>query len=251
MDIDNDARSGSDGDTLAPILGSRNIADEVSDTIRAAIVAGQLAPDSLHSAQSLATQLNVSRTPVREGLLRLSREGLVRFERNRGIRILKPSTGDLGEIFQVREWIEAPCAALAAKNRTPEDLESLAESLASMVTAAEAGEPELAHFYDRRFHRKIIELAANTKALQYYIELGHLLSWTELTTHDTRTLDEVLDPHRDIFSAIEAGDSDRAASLTTEHIRSAFTMLSTDPAATENTGWYALLRHDRDTATDA
>ena len=52
------------------------------------MITGELAPGSLYSVQTLADQLGVSRTPVREALIKLAQQGMVRFERNRGVRVL-------------------------------------------------------------------------------------------------------------------------------------------------------------------
>ena len=81
--------------------------------VLAAIADGRLEPGGRYSVAQLAEQLGISRTPVREALLVLEREGRVRFERNRGVRILETTAADVAEVFELRLLLEVPAAAKA------------------------------------------------------------------------------------------------------------------------------------------
>jgi len=85
----------------------------VLSALRAAVITGELAPGSLYSVQTLADQLGVSRTPVREALIKLAQQGMVRFERNRGVRVLLTSLHDLEEVFALRLLLEPPAVRRA------------------------------------------------------------------------------------------------------------------------------------------
>jgi DNA-binding GntR family transcriptional regulator len=85
----------------------------VLSSLRAAVITGELAPGSLYSVQTLADQLGVSRTPVREALIKLAQQGMVRFERNRGVRVLLTSLHDLEEVFALRLLLEPPAVQRA------------------------------------------------------------------------------------------------------------------------------------------
>lgn len=110
-----------EGGGLAPLAGGRaTLAQRAAEAIRAAVVDGRLAGGERYSVGSLAEQFGVSRTPVREALLLLEREGLVRFEPNRGVRILETTAHDLQEIFALRLLLEVPatrraCGRLSAR----------------------------------------------------------------------------------------------------------------------------------------
>ena len=73
----------------------------------------------MHSVGSLAEMLGVSRTPVREALIELASRGMVRFERNRGVRVVETSVHDLDEIFEMRRLLEPPAARKAVEQMTP------------------------------------------------------------------------------------------------------------------------------------
>src|SRR5918996_737867 len=87
---------------LRPIQARPSRTREVLDILLPAIVKGELAAGSLHSVAELADSLGVSRTPVREALIELASRGMVRFERNRGVRVLQTSIRDIEEIFEIR-----------------------------------------------------------------------------------------------------------------------------------------------------
>jgi len=78
--------------------------------IRQAIVTGQLAPRSMHSEQSIAATMSISRTPVREALLQLASEGLVEFMPQRGVRVTELNADWLGNVFQFRAAISKAIA---------------------------------------------------------------------------------------------------------------------------------------------
>src|SRR5690349_14413699 len=85
------------------------------EQIRRAILNGDLAPNSFTTAEKLASEMDMSRTPVREALLRLEQVGLVRIERNQGVTILPVTTQDLKDAFQLRFMLEVPAAYSAAE----------------------------------------------------------------------------------------------------------------------------------------
>ncbi len=110
----------------------QTLTDRAVAAIRAAIVDGRLRAGELYSVARLAERLQVSRTPVREALLLLERQGMVRFERNRGARVLESSAHDLDEVFALRLLLEVPAARRAAELLGETELEQLTQILAAM-----------------------------------------------------------------------------------------------------------------------
>ncbi len=108
---------------LREIKAESSITDRVRESIRQAIIDGELAPGSLHSVQSLANIFKVSRTPVREALIDLAGADMVEFERNRGVRILETSVNDLEEILVLRILLEVPATHRAAAQIDADGLE--------------------------------------------------------------------------------------------------------------------------------
>ncbi|WP_326834714.1 GntR family transcriptional regulator [Amycolatopsis rhabdoformis] len=192
--------------------------DMVLKALSRAIREGRLEPGSLHSAASLAEQLGVSRTPVREALLQLARDGAVRLERNRGARILQTSMQDLRDIFQIRTWLEVPATRIAAETRTDADLARLAESL-TVLQEGELTTQDIRR-QDHNFHVTLMEIAGNTRLSQYVDTLR-----SSVLIHDAMNVEQqqrlhsqVVDEHRPILEAIRDRDADAAADHMAKHL---------------------------------
>src|SRR6476620_2281852 len=95
--------------------GASSLADAVVDAVRAGITAGELLPDETYSVYQLAALLEVSRSPVREALLRLAEAGLVQINRNRGFQVVIPRARDITAIFDIRLALEPAAARRAAE----------------------------------------------------------------------------------------------------------------------------------------
>jgi DNA-binding GntR family transcriptional regulator len=182
---------------LDPIAAPRTLASHARAAVLAAIGDGRLAPGALHSVAQLADQLGVSRTPVREALLMLEREGRVRFERNRGVRILAPTAHDVAEVFELRLLLEVPATAKACGAVDPEPLR----------TAIDAGD-------DAGFHDLIVHAAGNRRLAAIVAGLREALAGT-----GERDTAEVAAEHRAILDALDAGDADRATAAMRYHLR--------------------------------
>lgn len=196
------------------------------ESIRQAIISGQLEPGSLHSVQSLATVFNVSRTPVREALIDLAGAGMVEFERNRGVRILQTSVRDLEEILVMRLLLEVPAAWRAADLITAPDLARLREALAGMERAAADDDEAGMMAEDRRFHEIINRASGNSRLAIYIDSLRDLILTRGVSTVDrTRSLKEVVAEHHGILDAIAAADAEGAATAMKGHLVSTASLL--------------------------
>lgn len=196
------------------------------ESIRQAIISGQLEPGSLHSVQSLATVFNVSRTPVREALIDLAGAGMVEFERNRGVRILQTSVQDLEEILVIRLLLEVPAAWRAAGLITAPDLDRLRDALAAMERAAADDDEAGMMAEDRRFHEIINRASGNSRLADYIDSLRDLILTRGVSTVDrTRSLKEVVAEHHGILDAIAGGDAEGAATAMKGHLVSTATLL--------------------------
>jgi DNA-binding GntR family transcriptional regulator len=205
---------------LAPIGGQSTRGEQVLGVLTEAVVEGRLAPGSLHSVASLAAQLGVSRTPVREALIQLTRRGMVSFERNRGVRIMETSAHDLEEVFELRLWLEPPATRQAVQRLQPGDRQRIRRAFDALVRAARDRRPAQVGRNDRAFHFAILRASGNHRAAEYVDGLRDLILMRGPTAAGgSRRLDEIADGHRPIMEAIEAGDPDLAAEEMQRHIR--------------------------------
>jgi DNA-binding GntR family transcriptional regulator len=194
--------------------------DQVLRAITAAIQDGVLAPGSLHSAKSLSEQLGVSRTPVREALLQLAHDGVVRFERNRGVRITQSSVRDLEEIFEIRMWLELPAVRLAALRRTNHQLELLERGLTVLSGDIEAMSDQELRRQDHNFHVTLMEITGNARLAQYVDTLrASVLMHDAMSSEHGQLHTRVVDEHLPILGAIRRKDPDAAEEAMASHLK--------------------------------
>jgi DNA-binding GntR family transcriptional regulator len=205
---------------VEPLRQAEPMNTRVLDALRAAVISGELAPGTLHSVQTLATQLGVSRTPVREALIKLGQQGMVRFERNRGVRVLQTSVHDLEEVFALRLLLEVPATRRACQLLDASGRKELRRLYRAMERAAEADDEFRLWEHDRRFHRAVLEASGNTRLASYVDGLRDtVLRRGVSTARSSRTLDDIVREHLAVLECIEAGDADGAADAMRAHVR--------------------------------
>ncbi|MEX1080290.1 MAG: GntR family transcriptional regulator [Homoserinimonas sp.] len=203
-------------------LDSRELSltERTIDALREAIRNGSLKPGELYSVYQIAEDLGVSRSPVREALLRLAETGMVRFERNKGFRVVIPGPKALAEMISVRIALEVPAARRAATVAKGSDDHGLLAVCTAMKKAAADQNELLFMVHDQRLHAIILELAGNSY-VQRIIE--NLRDATRLvgasTIKGSRTLDAVFQEHLPIVNAIVTGESAAAAHAMEEHLK--------------------------------
>jgi DNA-binding GntR family transcriptional regulator len=202
---------------LEPLAAPKTLTSHARAAVLAAIGNGRLEPGGLYSVAQLAEQLGVSRTPVREALLMLEREGRVRFERNRGVRILAPTAHDIAEVFELRLLLEVPATASAAGRV---DLDELTAAYDAMAVAAEQGDEAGFMDCDERFHALILGASGNRRLVNTVAQLRDAIRGRGASTVGrSRDLPEILGEHRAILDALRAVDGDRAAAAMRYHLR--------------------------------
>lgn len=153
-----------------------NITDRAYLSIRDAIIEQRLAPGTRVSEAKIAAQLEVSKTPVREAMLRLVQIGLLENTGNRGTRVPEPSLERLRAAYQLREGLEAQSARLSCASRTDEEIDELLRLAKSCLSEAEMGNEAGFQHLDRHFHFRLAELTHNSLVAQ------HLTSSYDLTS---------------------------------------------------------------------
>ena len=138
----------------------------VFETIRNAIINGDLKPGQRLMEVQLAEQLGVSRTPVRESIRKLELEGLVKMVPRKGAYVTPMSIDDLRDMMEIRRALEALSAELAAKNATEEDVKKLEESNRGFEESALKNDEEGIINYDIAFHEAIYRATGNERLIQ-------------------------------------------------------------------------------------
>jgi DNA-binding GntR family transcriptional regulator len=200
-------------------LRRRNLRDDAIDVLRAAILGGELAPGSIHSAVTLADRLGVSPTPVREAMLALVVSGLVEVVPNRGFRVTVIDDRDLDEIFELRLILEVTGIELAASRGADADVELLGARLAELEAAAASSDVPAYLVADRAFHLELLALAGNDRLVRIVAELRDQARITGLRTlAETATLAITAAEHRPLLEAVRARDAPAAQRIMTSHL---------------------------------
>jgi DNA-binding GntR family transcriptional regulator len=196
-----------------------SLADAVSQAVRDGIAAGELVPDQTYSVYQLAEVLGVSRSPVREGMLRLAEAGLVEIRRNRGFRVLPPRAHDIEEIIEIRLALEPPAARKAALLGSDSQHGAIRAALDTMAAAAERGDEASFWVADRALHDLLLRAAGNARSAGI---VAQLRSTTALlgppTTASGRTLAEILAEHSPVVAAVVAREGGTAEEAMRAHL---------------------------------
>lgn len=193
-------------------------ADVAYEYIRNRIVSRSMYPGTKIVEEDIVRETGVSRTPVRSALLRLSYEGLVVQEPNRGAYVAKPSAIDLRQVYETRAMLETGAFRLALSRRSDESVERMAENLKRQEDLSRLFNMSEYVNLNREFHWIITMETQNAYLEKYLNELHnkvatYLLFWDSSTTNSSS-----LDIHRRIFEAFRDKDEAKGIAALLEDI---------------------------------
>jgi DNA-binding GntR family transcriptional regulator len=199
----------------------QSLEESVYEAVREGIISGELRPgDPLVEAQ-LSADLGISKTPVREALIRLARDGLVVQELHRRSRVATPTVEDVRQACEVRRWVEAEIAARAACDAPNSLSKQLAESIRDSERALRRKDTRAWAEAVEQFTDTLVDYSGNRYAAELLDRMRNILSLianvSQVTPgRRTRSIDE----HRAILAAIRGHDPVAAADATRTHLDS-------------------------------
>lgn len=184
------------------------------------ILTGEIPSQTRLMEVELSEKLNVSRTPVREAIRRLTDDGLVQMEARKGAYVAKISIKEMLDVFEIREDMEGFCAYLAAMRSTPEQKKELRELAEGYELACERKDKMEIIRYDEEIHNYIVSCCNNEtlKQLVNYVQELSLRFRYLYYEDDSRYMD-TSQQHIRLIEAIENGDADKARKLADQHVR--------------------------------
>jgi DNA-binding GntR family transcriptional regulator len=204
----------------------RGLADEAADRIREAIFDGVYPPGAPLREVELAAALDVSRGPVREALLRLEREGLVRTAWHRGATVTELSPDDVAEIYSLRAALEQLAVERVVAGAPDDEIDAIAVAAERMAHAT--SEIELVH-RDIEFHDTVYAAAHHRRleeAWQAIRSQVHLSLLTRLGVSREGYLADIPAEHLELVAALRARDHDAALDQFAQHREHAFKLLT-------------------------
>ncbi len=207
-------------DNILEPVSVTNIGEEVYRRLKHAVIDGDLAPGSRLVESTLAQQMGVSRTPVRDALRQLLNEGLAAPDGSRGLIVARLSVENVQHAYVLRENLEGLAARLASSHQRPDLLRELAETLRAMEHQSMVD----VQAFDRahsQFHDTIAALTENPYLIQALKALeGFRTRMVSLDWIAKKRVQASVPEHRRIFEAIEMRDPELAEERARAHVRS-------------------------------
>jgi DNA-binding GntR family transcriptional regulator len=196
-----------------------SLVDAAHAEIRQRILDNVWPPGHRALEQEVALALGMSRTPVREALMRLAGEGLVEVVPRHGMRVLPVSPADMQEIYQILTALECMAAELLARRLPAKaELKPLVDATAAMDRALKAEDLDAWAAADERFHAQLVALAGNRQleaTVQNYWDRAHRARMFTLRLRPKPV--NSTQEHRQMLERISAGDAEGAARVTRAH----------------------------------
>lgn len=207
---------------LTPLTESPSLDKLAYDQIKEAILTFKFLPNQALIEGELASQLGISKTPVRDALMRLEKEGLVVRVAYKGTYVSDINNDDMANIFQIRMALEGLAIRLAARRLTADDLRHMADLLESHKGALAARDFTRVSKINSEFHNVIISGCANPLLQQMLLNLDdHLKRYRLLSISQGVRMDKSVPEHQAIFNALQERDPDKAEQAMRAHLESA------------------------------
>jgi len=199
----------------------------IASKVRQAIAHGEFVPGQQISEAALASRLGVSRGPLREGMQRLTQEGLLISIRNRGLFVIEMTPENVRDMYVAREAVERAAAACVHRRNHTAAGAALGVAVDSMAGAAAAGDDVAVSEHDVEFHEVLVAHAESPRLARFH---ETLLTETRMCVH---ALEDTYDSpgtrvaeHRAIADAIAANDPDLTDRLLIMHMADAVERLT-------------------------
>lgn len=207
-------------DLLQPSADTRLLREKIYDELRADMISCRLAPGTETRENELAQRFGVSKSPVRDALMRLEREGLVITLPRQGYRVAPVSVADVQDMFHLREALERACMERIARRASDEELANLDRFRTYDGAVWDGGFVA----YNRDFHRTLARISGNARMRDHLIDLidqmdrAVQLSLSSLKKGDPKT---VVKEHCQLIDALQAREVSRAQRLASRHVTEA------------------------------
>lgn len=200
-------------------LDRTNLADEIATNLRELIISGELTPGTRIIEAEVASQLGVSRGPLREALRILETEGLLESIPGRGSFVIQTSKRDIQELYSLRCILEEEAMRLAIDNGTKDDFDRLQKTVESMLKAAEEQRQREVREFDYQFHSQIWEIADHILLRNVLESITiQVRMYLAVQTQLYEDLPDGVFDHQLILQALRNREKDTAVQLLKDHL---------------------------------
>lgn len=211
------------------IQNHRPLREIVYEELKNQILTGEIPPGTRMMEVELAEVLGVSRTPVREAIRKLEKEGLVKIEPRRGAYASELSVKDMVDILEVRQSMEGLAAFYCAQRINEEQKAQLRDYALCFNKAVEDGIYEDMIKYDTKFHHLIVECCNNEILVNMIEQLQEMvLRFRYLYYSDFKRAEMMPAEHHEIYDAVISGNAEKAREAAAIHINRLKDMVETE-----------------------
>lgn len=206
-------------------LEERPTAQLIADHLREQIVQGSIRPGQQINEYFLASQLNVSRSPVREALQRLCQEGILVYRRNHGVFVSQIERHDLREIYKVRESLESAAAGRlldGSLRQIKDTCVALKGIVGEMAKKVATSDQQAIARLELQFHSALVAGAGNSRFIRIYKTLAAESRMCNLDLDCSHArMEALLDEHQNILDLLEAGEREGLLKAIKRHMQKA------------------------------
>lgn len=202
--------------------------DKAYEHVKGGILAGDIPPSTFLTEGQLADEIGISRTPVREALLRLQAEGMVELFPKKGALVTAPTARETREVFEARALIEE-WAAGRMWSRRADAIPALRAGVDQMAAALKAEDVSSFSAADRAFHEVIVEAAGNSVIARQYSHLRdrQIVIVAGNLRGDKPRMTNSLRQHRELLRLLESGTKAQFVHACREHVSYAVSLAVT------------------------
>ena len=193
--------------------------DVVFNTLREAILKGELKPGERLMELQLASKLGVSRTPIREAIRMLEQEGLAVTVPRRGAEVARMTEKDMEDVLQIRAALDELAVQLATEQITDEQFDALEQARQNFENSLKSDDVKEIAQADVAFHDAIYNATGNAKLVSMLNNLREQMYRYRMEyVKDIRQRSNLVEEHRELLDAISSRDSIKAKELMKTHL---------------------------------
>lgn len=205
--------------STSPQAQNRKLSQHALETIRSKIISGEYAFGRKLLEADLAELLGVSKSPIREALLQLSREGLVDVAPSRSAQVFTMTAAEIRDLTELRKTLELKAIQLAAERNPGPLVQELDDVVEQMRTAVKEGDTKKYKLLDDEFHQSIFQSCGNSYFQTNFELLSHRIQALRYRLSDSEALNvNSLKEHEDILSALREERVEDARDFLADHI---------------------------------
>lgn len=203
-------------DSSIPQISRVTATEAATDLLRSLILSGEIKSGAVLRQDEVAKQLQVSRTPLREALHRLTAEGLIRLDPHKGAMVAQPSINELRDIYELQEILECEAVKEAVAHRSKDKLEQLRFHMEGLVEIRDSADWIR---YNLGFHTCLYEMSDKPLLVEMITMLRNRASlYINMVARSDQSRIRAEHEHREMFAALERGDVGELQRLVHAHL---------------------------------